>query len=275
MADLYIIAAGKGSRLGANIPKALVEINSECCIDSTLRLIGNKFNKVFIVANELVRNTWEEHWQKVYNSPNRCLLMNMKMLYINSGLGDGHATLHGLWAAKKFIDELNVETDSVKTTFFERHEYISNDVVITWGDVYFSQPEIIDELLSHKLNDCSGIIPGVHEENPYVTLLTDDQMHCVSADFSKFGENHPTGLHDQSIFRFDRIKLWNSLHSLHNAFWKNGRYLTPGGELSLLHTFHELYNSGKPMFVYQTDYATESFNTQQEVDQINKNNGFQ
>jgi NDP-sugar pyrophosphorylase family protein len=273
-ADLYIIAAGKGSRLGANIPKALVEINSECCIDSTLRLVGHKFSRVFIVANELVRDTWEAHWNKVYNSPNRRLMMNMQMLYINSGLGDGHATLHGLIAASKFISELNKNNTKDKMSFMDQTEYLSNDVVVTWGDVYFSQPEIIDELLSRKLGDMSGMIPGLHEDNPYVTLLTDEQMHCQSADFSKFGENHPTGLHDQSIFRFDRRHLWNSLVNLHNAFWKNGRYLTPGGELSLLHTFHEMYNSGRPMFVYQTDYATESFNTQEEINQIHKNNGF-
>ena len=265
MADLYIIAAGKGSRLGANIPKALVEINSECCIDSTLRLVGKKFQKVFIVANILVRDTWEAHWN---NPAKHHLTKNMVMLYINSGLGDGHATLHGLSAAAQAIESTNRHRQA--TTTSHDVDYVSNDVVVTWGDVYFSQPEIIDELLSHKLNDTSGLIPGLHEDNPYVTLLTDDNMHCKSADFSKFGENHPTGLHDQSIFRFDRMRLWNSLVNLHNAFWKNGRYLTPGGELSLLHTFHELYNSGKPLFVYQTDYATESFNTAHEVEEIRR-----
>lgn len=272
-ADLYIIAAGKGSRLGANTPKALVEINSECCIDSTLRLIGNKFSRVFIVANELVKQTWEDHWDKTRNTPGKIhLTHNLTMIYINSGLGDGHATLHGLSKAVRHIIYLNQRPG--KDIIQNQRVPISDDIIVTWGDVYFSQPEIIDELLSHKLNDLSGIMPGLHEENPYVTLLTDDEMHCKSADFSKFGENHPTGLHDQSIFRFNRMELWNSLTNLHNAFWKNGRYLTPGGELSLLHTFHEMYNSGRPMFVYQTDYATESFNTQEEIHQIHKNNGF-
>jgi hypothetical protein len=93
-------------------------------------------------------------------------------------------------------------------------------------------------------------------------------MNCVSADFSKYGEKHPSGFHDQSVFRFRKSELWESLSNLHAAFWKNGRYITPGGELSLLHAFHFMYNTEQSLQVYETDYPTLSFNTPEEVASI-------
>jgi len=65
--------------------------------------------------------------------------------------------------------------------------------------------------------------------------------------------------------------LVHALETLHKCFWKNGRYITQGGELSLLYAFHFLYNEGiNPVYVYETDYPTLSFNTAAEVSQIQK-----
>lgn len=253
MADLYIIAAGHGSRLGANVPKPLVEIDGEPCITRTLKILGKKFNKIFIVANDLAREHWNSYSNCTYDNPKGNLPDNVHILYITSGLGDGHATFQGLKAAKNVSNRCEFA--------------LSSDIVITWGDVFFAQPEIIDELLNQP-NMFSGFIPAVHEQNPYVTLLVDENMFCLSADFSKYGENHPHGFHDQSVFRFDYIELWNALTELHRAFWKNGRYVTPGGELSLLHTFHYFYNKNTPLLVYSTDYKTQSFNTLAELEAI-------
>jgi molybdopterin-guanine dinucleotide biosynthesis protein A len=244
--DLFIIAAGKGSRMGGNVPKALVPITDDPCLTTTLQQVGHKFNRVFIVSNRLIQEPWDDYFASVDNKyPNLCY--NIQNIQIDSGLGDGHAVM----AALNHPDAVNA----------------LNDIVVCWGDVFFPQAEIIDQLLSYA-NASSGLIPAINENNPYVSLLVDEQLYCKSADFSKYGETHPSGFHDQSVFRLNRQVIMNALNTLHSAYWKNGRYITPGGELSLLHTFHYLYNTGNPLKVFESDYQTLSFNTLDEVLQI-------
>lgn len=250
-ADLYIIAAGDGSRLRANVPKALIPITDEPCLTTTLQQIGRKFRNVFVVTNVLVRDQWQAYFQSLEQTyPELRTLVTE--LPIKSGLGDGHATLEGLLAAER-LDAMSP----------------CNDVVISWGDVFFPDARIIDELLSQPLRG-SGLLPAVHERNPYVSLLVDDMMRCMAADFSKHGETHLTGYHDQSVFRFSFSRIKDSLSDLHRTLWKNGRYLTPGGELSLLYTFHHLYNCFSPAYVYSTRHPTLSFNTIEEVSAIQR-----
>jgi bifunctional N-acetylglucosamine-1-phosphate-uridyltransferase/glucosamine-1-phosphate-acetyltransferase GlmU-like protein len=246
MADLYIIAAGNGSRLNSTVPKALIPITDEPCLTTTLQQIALKFRKVFVVTNVLVDRQWRLYFERLLSKFPEFANQTI-CLAIKSGLGDGHATLQGILAAEK------IEGDA-----------LSQDIVVAWGDVFIPHEEIIDELLA-VAPKCSGILPVVHENSPYVSLLVDENMRCISADFSKYGEKHAAGFHDQSVFRFDLPRLKAALAILHNALWKGGRYLTPAGELSLLYTFHLLYNSGDPAYVYQTKYPTRSFNTVEEV----------
>lgn len=247
--DLFIIAAGKGSRMGGNIPKALVPIaDGQPCLTTTLQQIGHKFRKVFVVTNEIIQDRWLEYFNELSRFPR--LAQNVFNVPISSGLGDGHAVMRGLEAVGLASPP--------------------NDVVIMWGDVFVQHAEIADELLSFNIRKYSGIIPAVRENNPYVSLLVDGEMNCISADFSKYGENHPTGFHDQSIFRFNGHELLKSLRALHSCFWKGGRYITPGGELSMLYAFHYLYNQDDAAIVYETIYPTLSFNTPDEVLSIQK-----
>ena len=245
-ADLYLICAGKGSRMGGNVPKALVPITDEPNLTTTLKQIGSKFRNVFVVTNIDIQDQWSKYFLSMSDELGDSILSNVSNIPIKSGLGDGHAVLQAL---------------------NQTSNYTNYNVVIAWGDVFFQHGEIIDEILAHPSNGV-GIIPAVTKENPYVTLLSDENNRIISADFSKYGECHPTGFHDQSVFRFHRYTLREALWNLHNALWKNGRYITVGGELSLLHTFHYLYNNRTPATVYETDYPTLSFNTAAEVQQI-------
>lgn len=247
-ADLYIIAAGAGSRMGGSVPKPLIPLlNDEPNISTMLSRIGHKFENIFLVTSLKV----QDYWQAYLNDPRYAhLLFNVKNIPIVSGLGDGHAVL----SAFKAVTDLGVKHN--------------DDIVICWGDVFFKHHEIIDEMF--KTPAIYGLIPAIKESNPYVTLLVDDKLNCLSADFSKHGESHSSGFHDQSVFAFAKNHLQQALNNLHVAFWKNGRYMTPGGELSLLHSFHYLYNIGTPAQVYETDYPTMSFNTPGEVNLIVK-----
>jgi len=254
MADLYIVAAGSGSRLKSNMPKALVPITDEPCLTTTLQQIALKFRKTFVVTNVLVQDQWRKYFEHLLSAYPE-LAEQTTALSIRSGLGDGHATLQGILAAER------MEGSS-----------LSPDIVVAWGDVFIPNAEIIDELLTVTLMG-SGVLPAVNENDPYVSLLVDENMRCISADFSKHGERHSTGFHDQSVFRFDLPRLKTALALLHNALWKGDRYFTPAGELSLLYTFHLLYNSGDPAYVYQTKYPTRTFNTVEEVVAIQREIG--
>lgn len=249
--DLLIIAAGKGSRMGGHLPKALVPITNEPCLTTTLKQAHNKFDTVYVVVNVLLIDVWNSYLDDLRKS-SPSIAANVKLVPIHSGLGDGHAVFSAIRAIEKTSDAL----------------ILSDHIVIMWGDVFVMNSEIFDELLSKDFTGgVVGYLPAVREDTPYVTLLVDEQMRCVSADYSKYGEKHPSGFHDQSIFIFDTSEILSALIALHNAFWKGGRYITPGGELSLLHTFHYLYNTScdSCAVVYETDYPTLSFNTTDEV----------
>ena len=265
MADLYIIAAGKGSRMGGGVPKALIPIEEGIPnITNTLKQAQGLFDSIFIVTNKDVRAAWDKYYldnvdvfPELFNSANNSAPL-VRFVSISSGLGDGHAVLSAL--------------DEVKQSY--RKDTVSNKMAIVWGDAFIRHRETFQEIIdisqSRGHSDSVGFAPAVLEDNPYVSLLTDDEMKCMSADFSKYGESHPSGLHDQSVFFFDREILHKALRTLHNCFWKNGRYITPGSELSLLHAFHYLYNTNMPLTVYQTEYPTMGFNTPSEVADIQR-----
>jgi CTP:molybdopterin cytidylyltransferase MocA len=91
-ADLYIVAAGDGSRMRANVPKALVPIAAdEPCLTTALQQIGHKFRKVFIVTNVFVRDQWLAYFRDL-----GAIYPELAELAVNvpiaSGLGDdeGH-----------------------------------------------------------------------------------------------------------------------------------------------------------------------------------------
>jgi choline kinase len=243
-ADLMIVAAGIGSRMSSKVPKALVPITDEPCLTTTLQQIGHKFGRVYVVTNILAQDAWDTYF---HNHKYPELLRNLVNIPIHSGMGDGHA----VYSAIKVLNA--------------RGSFLP-ELVIAWGDVFFTEAEIIDEMMALPM--ISGILPAVFENNPYVALIPDSKMNCKSAEFSKHGEINDNGYHDQSVFRFETSVLYNALQHLDRGLWKNGKYITPGNELSLLHTFHYLYNAGYPAQIHKTKYSTRSFNTIQEVQVI-------
>lgn len=249
MSVLFIIAAGKGSRMGnTTMPKAFSDVGGKSNIQNTLEKAYGKFSKAYIVANSALRDVWTAI------DRNLDVEIEHELIFIESGLGDGHAVL----AALK-------QCSTIQDVFLDPF------VAIVWGDVYIPDENIFTELIKNNSNIVYGKIPVVKEENPYVTILTDESLTVTGADFRKMGEGHATGFHDQSVFLFNSYSLSSSLQRLHNALWKSGRYISPNGELSLLYVFHELYNSEKSgPIAYETDYPTMGFNTPEELELIRK-----
>ncbi len=234
MNTLFIIAAGNGTRLGLDIPKALVPFHGRHFIFDTLDKVKYEYAKIYIVIN---KNHFGD-WCGLKFPP------NVEMLAIESGRGDGHAVREALRILPK----------------------IPYDITIMWGDVFLRDPEIIDELLEQDLSH--GLVPCEYVSNPYVCIKTDMKNNITHALFSKYGEHDILGYHDLSIFRFCGPLLYKVLNALHRSYDRGGIYMTPGKELSTLFAFHYMHNKGVPAKAYTSSYRTQSFNTMEELKEI-------
>jgi NDP-sugar pyrophosphorylase family protein len=245
--DLYIIAAGKSTRMKNAFgyrPKALIPVvGKEPNITRTINLFAKDFQKIFVVTNVNDQEQWEDFFSRVTQE-------NVFNIPISSGYGDGHALM---------------------TALQQNQHDASPNIITCWGDVVFPDKTLINELstIDLKSSVCPGIIPASMEDNPYVKLEVEQQLDsvlsCKGALFSKHGETSQRGLHDLSVFRFNTSMIKECLKNLHNALWKCDKYITPGGELSVLHSFHAFYNSKNPIQVYETVCQTLSFNTPEEL----------
>jgi len=255
MTTLFIIAAGKGTRMGGSLPKAFMDVGGKSNIQNTLEKAEGRFKKAFIVANSSLRDVWTALVKQIKVD------IDFEVLFIESGLGDGHAVLAALQHKQFRQSQFDEPFGSNLNPF----------VTIVWGDVYIPDSGIFAELISNNSEIVYGKIPVVKEEDPYVTILTDPSLAVTGADFRKLGEGHATGFHDQSIFRFYVYTLIASLERLHNALSKTGRYISPNGELSLLYVFHYIYNKHKSgPIAFETFYPTMGFNTPEELEMIRK-----
>lgn len=257
--DLWIIAAGKGTRMGnITIPKCLVEIDGKSNLENTLDMISHKFRRVFIVVanemEELVRKT-------VIDST------NFQFVGIESGGGDGKAVLEAF------------EKVTSQTYSFDGSCKVTNNAVILWGDAHLRSADIIDEMFLKFQNSHSSplIIPSVLEYRPYVAINTShhegDMIVAMSADFIKYGEVRDEGWHDQSIFGVEWPVVIEALTTMRRVSMKrdadgNVKFTTQSGELTFLNIVHYLFNMHNPAYVYETKFPLMGYNTQTEIEKI-------
>jgi bifunctional N-acetylglucosamine-1-phosphate-uridyltransferase/glucosamine-1-phosphate-acetyltransferase GlmU-like protein len=242
--ELIVIAAGNGKRMGdISVPKVLYPVNG---IPNLKRILDQAIDsKIIQHVHIVVKDTAYDDFEKyLIENPFK---ISTAIVPINSGLGDGHAIMTALE---------NINTDQ-------------EEAIVMWGDTYIEYSSTFKELIRYK---CKSVtLPVVKEDNPYVTILTDEAMKVISADFSKLGEKHLRGLHDQSVFMINKTIVLSTLKLMHNVLWKNGRYITESKELNFLHIFHYLWNINEPAICYITEYPTKSFNSIEEVKQIENN----
>jgi len=260
--DLWIIAAGKGTRMGdINIPKALVEINGKSNLENTLNLVAHKFRKVFVIVSHEAEDYVSE---AVYDTHVGFHANNIKIIGIESGGGDGKAVLEAFEKVSKSFD-------------------VTPQAVILWGDAHLRSAEIVDEMLERLKSPAASsiIIPAVLEYRPYVAINTSliadrvDMSVAMSADFIKFGEVRDEGWHDQSIFGVTWNSVASALQEMRYSALKidqdgHVKFTTQSGELTFLNIVHYLYNIGDPSYVYETKHPLMGYNTQAEVEKIKK-----
>ena len=241
--ELIIIAAGNGKRMGnISVPKVLYPVNGTPNLKRILdaAIESAVFDRVYVVVKEGQYDAFEQY---LLDNPFK---ISTVIVPINSGFGDGHALAESLY-------KINWE---------------SKHAVVVWGDVYIEHSMVFNELVNY-VNKCDTVVvPVCKEQNPYVTILADNDMNITGADFSKLGEKHFEGLHDQSVFLINKDATSTALEAMHRVLWKNGRYISESKELNFLHVMHYLHNYAEPALCYITEYPTKSFNSIDEVKQI-------
>ena len=135
--DLMIVAAGNGTRMGdTNIPKILTKINGYPNLWNTLdkwRMVPSR-GKTYLVVNnrnghliEQSINDYFKHVEKSYPFLSHSIVEDrehIKIIKIESGLGDGHAVLTALHPLP-----------------------ISNFFFVVWGDAYFTSWNIFEDCI--------------------------------------------------------------------------------------------------------------------------------
>lgn len=238
---LIIIAAGNGKRMGdISVPKVLYPVNGIPNLKRILSAAESSgiFETVKIVIKESAVGVFTDYFK------NNSTELDIELTPINSGYGDGHALMEAL------------------------HGDDRGNAIVMWGDAYIENGMIFKELSMYEGKCSSVIVPVFKEQNPYVTILADDDMNIIGADFSKLGEKHFEGLHDQSVFMINKNSVLHTLKTMHDVQWKNGRYISESKELNFLHIMHFLHNRNIPAKCYITEYPTKSFNSIDEVKQI-------
>jgi len=163
--DLLILAAGKGSRMNSELPKALHKtLNNDNNINNIYNMCKDLFDNIRVVINTSDVKLFGDNINK-----------NIDIIVISSGLGSGHAVKASL--------EDNANT--------------SKEFCLIWGDAIVSDNTIIKELIEYP-SDCA--IPVVSIKDPYVSFKCDSNLNAKSVDFSKYGETNINGLQDKCIF---------------------------------------------------------------------------
>ena len=256
--DIMIVAAGNGSRMGADsLPKVLISIDGRPNLWNTfdkLTEIEESIGNIYLVVSnrnsKIIQQYVDDYKADLKYFTKKIKIINrVQLVEIESGQGDGHAVMKAAY-----------------------HLPLSSFFFVVWGDAYFTSSNIfsdcINEYIRHEGMGYAMYIPVINEKNPYVTFIVDERMECVAADFSKRGENHPSGFHDQCVFLCKRSTVCELLSVMHNAYLKNSRYVTDSGELTFLYLVHFLHNVSNPAKALVTESPVLSYNTMGEVKQI-------
>lgn len=240
--ELFIVAAGKGSRMNHNKPKAMMKIGEEPNVLRTIRLAFDHYDIVYVGINEDHLDAWAPIQREIDKFEGR-----VKMIAIKSGLGDGNAVMRMLnhpW----YIP------------------YPDSMTTVVWGDTVFQDSQPFYDASFWPRN----YVAVHHKEKPYVSIKTVGGHIASGALFSKYDEVHGPGYHDQSLFVYRSEDLENALGAIHASGFRNGKYDYPGGEMSLLSTINYFFNMGQGMSVKKYDKEiAKSYNTFEEYSAIN------
>jgi len=244
---LVIVAAGNSTRMG-QLPKAASLINGVPNLYNLVRGCKPYFDKIYVASNEQNKELYEE------------ILKDFDdisiVIPIESGRGCG---------------------DAILTILEDIRFNLNDDCVFCWGDTFFTKFEIFSELINFK-SEAPLIIPSRYEQNPYawfdICELDLNKNNHISktikkVNFKKRGDSSFKNLelHDQSLFKLNAQDMRMYLGEIKKVTWNGDRYLN--NEMIFLDCVSYLYNCNNPAIAYKTEYDSFSYNTVQELDNIN------
>ena len=231
---LVIIAAGKGTRMGIDIPKPLVKIMGKENILWLLESAKGFYDNYFVVIKKGDLGKFE-YLNDLYDG-------KIKFIEIFSGKGDAHAILH--FINKTFNKEIRSE----------------DKLTVAWGDLYCPNNKIFNLISSYS--NTRIYVPLLLETQPYTVFELTKGDYLFKATFNDKKVN--VGLHDQSIF-FGPVKLFRyKLQLFHSSRYNKAskKYNTTSGEMKLIETLnYEAPCSDVKGIVLGEDYGLRSFNT--------------
>ena len=192
MRVLIIPAAGTGSRLGADVPKALVRVAGRTMLDWLLRLYRPWVEHVVIVVNPAFEQMVRQHLDASVDADGVVYAQQPRP----TGMLD--AILAGTSAAKAFAP---------------------TSVWITWCDQIAVHRQTLERLA--RCTPSSGnnalVLPTVTQASPYIHLERDPSGRIVRVLHRREGDTMPdVGESDMGLFSlspssyFDRLPLYAS-----------------------------------------------------------------
>ena len=189
-----ILSAGFQTRFDSIMPKTLMMYDDhQTILEKNIDTMLNFCDIIYVVINV---KSLSESYEFIVNK-----YIGVKLISINSGLGDGHAVLQSL----RYINRIST--------------FLPNDrVFLVWGDSIQDEKSLFKSTLN-SYNE-SFTLPVKYESDPYVQfIITDTYINGVK--FKRYNDDVSSGYHDYSLFLFNPITMLVvlTLHDENN--WNN------------------------------------------------------
>ena len=225
-----IMCAGKQSRFGAELPKALIEYHGKCLLDINLDAMNKYCDKSYVVCS--IEN---KQYFKDYNR-----------IVIKSGLGSGDAVM-------KALQHLDLQP--------------SDTCFIQWGDSLQTEDIYKSCIDNFDSDDLEVLIPCVYEDKPYVKVYNNIDGN-TQIFFTKYGDTISPGYHDLSVFYSNALMLLNKLVEFNCKYYKDGCYNHKHNEFEFLDVFND--TDLNATILNMKAYKDFSFNTLEQFNDLVK-----
>lgn len=135
-----IPAAGQGSRLGASLPKLLVEVNKKPVITYIIEAINPVIDDIVIVVSDSVRDKFGDFLLSLSSN------IRLRVQEKPSGMGDA-------------IFKTNIDWDEYKK------------LLVVWGDQVLVSTKTVEKALGRLDSEQEFCVPCVSSINPYVQYI--------------------------------------------------------------------------------------------------------
>ena len=230
--DFCIIVGGINKRMNIDYPKSLVIVDNEEILLKIINNIKEYANNVYICGNNYYKVKFENFNNK-YNFDD-----GIKFLYFNS-----------------LDDKLSYPKGNGETIYqlLNSKYNLTSKFFVLWGDIFFTNNKIIEEMYNYDLQYESDIlIPVIKEYDPYAYIILDDNNKILKMGYKKIKQIE-SGYHDQCIFLCDKDTI--------NKNFQNILNYTDKDEINFLDIIGHLKNVN----YFETKYEMKSFNDKEEL----------